>query len=249
LTWIKANGRRIAEPLHMNVLDIMTRKVATVTPETPVLEVAALLAERRVSAVPVTDGEGRTVGIISEGDLMRRPESGTERRTPWWLGAFLWPDRLAERFIKTHGLRAEDVMTTNVVTIAPGASLAEAAQLMERHGVKRLPVTREDRIVGIVARADLVRALAAVAPARAGVEDDSTVRERLEQALERERWVPFNDLFVTVIEHRAHLWGTVHSQTQAQALQILARGVPGVASVESHLTVNPVEINSPLLIP
>ena len=158
----------------MNVLDLMTRKVVSVTPETPVATVAKLLAERRLSAVPVIDPERHVLGIISEGDLMRRPETGTERHSSWWLRAFAAPDTLAERYMKSHGLAAKDVMTHTVVTIAPDASLAEAAELMERNRVKRLPVTQEDRIIGIIARADLVRALAAAPPTKAGADDDST---------------------------------------------------------------------------
>ena len=233
----------------MNVLDLMTRKVVSVTPETPVATVAKLLAERHLSAVPVTDPERHVLGIISEGDLMRRPEMGTERHSSWWLHAFAAPDTLAESYMKSHGLAAKDVMTHNVVTIAPDASLAEAAELMERNRVKRLPVTQEDRIIGIIARADLVRALAAAPPTKAGADDDSTIRERLEDALERERWVPFDDLYVTVIEHTAHLWGSIHSETQSEGLETLARGVPGVIGVKNHLTVRPREVRGPLLIP
>src|SRR5665213_533262 len=141
----------------MKVADLMTRKVVSVPPELTVVAVATLLAEKHISAVPVVDAQRGLVGIVSEGDLMRRPETGTERHTSWWLRAFSAPDTLAERYVKSHGLAAKDVMTHNVVTIAPDASLAEAAELMERNRVKRLPVTQEDRIIGIIARADLVR--------------------------------------------------------------------------------------------
>jgi len=233
----------------MNVFDFMTRKVVTVAPETPVIAVAKLLVERRLSAVPVTDPQGRVLGIISEGDLMRRPEIGTETHAPWWFRAFAAPDTLAKRFVKSHGLVATDVMTRGVVTIALDASLAEAAELMEQYRVKRLPVTQEDRLIGVIARADLVRALVAAPPPAAGADDDAAVRERLEDAFERERWVPFDGVAATVVGHTAHLWGSVPSDEQRKAVELLARGVPGVEAVKNHLTVEPGEVRGPLLLP
>lgn len=232
----------------MDVNRFMTRKVVAVSPDTPVAEVAALLVGRRLSAVPVIDGMRHVVGIVSEGDLMRRPETGTEAHRSWWLRAFAAPETLAEHYIKSHGLRAKDVMTRKVVTIAPDASLGDAADLMERSRVKRLPVTREDRLIGIISRADLVRAFVAARPTLAANDDDSAIRERLEDALEHERWVPFADIYVSVLERTAHLWGTVRSETQSEAVEILARGVSGVHGVKNHLMVEPSDIRGPVLI-
>lgn len=233
----------------MNVAHLMTKKVVTVTPETAVADVAKLLVERRLSAVPVVDGERHVIGIISEGDLMRRPETGTEAREPWWFRMFAAPETLAQHYVKSHGLKARDVMTAPVATIDAGAPVAEAVRIMEEKRVKRLPVLREGTLAGIIARADLVRALAAARPQIATEEDDFVIRERLEAALDQQKWAPMNDIYVTVIEHRAYLWGSVRSDTQAEAAEILARGVPGVRSVESHLAVEPSAIRGPLLIP
>ena len=233
----------------MQVSDLMTRKVVSVTPDTPVIKVAALLVERHLSAVPVADGEGRVLGIISEGDLMRRPETGTERHSSWLSRAFAAPDTLAEHYTKSHGLAAKDVMTADVVTVGPGTPLAEAADLMERHRVKRLPVTQNERLVGIIARADLIRALATAAPLQAGAHDDTAIRERLEDALEKERHMFAGDVHVTVLEHTAHLWGRVESATQSHAAEVLARGVAGVRSVSNHLAIRSAPVNSPLLLP
>ena len=233
----------------MDVNRFMTRKVVAVPPDMPVAEVAKLLIERRLSADPVIDGLRRVIGIISEGDLMRRPETDTDAHRSWWLSAFAAPETLAERFVKTHGLKAKDVMTDKVVTIAPDASLADAADLMERHRVKRLPVTREDRLIGIISRADLVRAFVAARPTLPADNDDTAIRERLESALERERWVPITDIYVTVIERTAHLWGTVQSEAQSEATEILARGIPGVRNVKNHLMIDGGTIRGPLLIP
>lgn len=223
----------------MKVADVMNHKVVSVAPELPIAKLAALLVERNISAVPVTDARGRVVGIVSEGDLMRRPETGTERQPSWWLRAFAAPDTLAERYIRTHELAAKDLMTRNVVTIGADAPLGEAAELMETHKVKRLPVMRNGVLVGIISRADLVRALAAAAPGPAGAHDDQAVRERLEEELEKEPWARRSDLNVTVVNHVAHLWGIVASATQNEAMQVLARRVPGVRDVKSHLTIRP----------
>lgn len=233
----------------MKVSSLMTRKVVTVRPEMPVAELATLLVERRLSAVPVTDGSGRVLGIVSEGDLMRRRETGTEARQPWWLRAFAAPQALAEHYVKSHGLVAKDVMTHPPLTIGPDASLGEAAELMERRRVKRLPVVQQDRLIGIIARADLVRALAAARPTLAADDDDTATRERLEDALEGEAWVPLDDIYVTVLEHTAHLWGTVRSEAQREGVEVLARNVAGVRSVKNHLTIEESAIRGPLLIP
>ncbi len=233
----------------MDVNGFMTRRVVTVPPEMPVAKVAALLVERRLSAVPVIDGMRHILGIVSEGDLMRRPETGTEAHRSWWLRVFAAPETLAEHYVKSHGRLAKDVMTREVVTIGPDASLGDAADLMERSRVKRLPVTHEDRLIGIISRADLVRAFVAARPAFTANEEDPAIRERLEDALEHERWVPFADIYVTVLERTAHLWGTVESATQSEAVEILAQGVPGVRNVKNHLAVGPSGVRGPLLIP
>ena len=233
----------------MRVSDLMSQKVVSVTPDTPVTEVAALLVERRLSAVPVVAGGGGVVGIISEGDVMRRPETGTERHSPWWFRAFAARDVLAEHYTKSHGLSARDVMTSHVVTISPDASIGEAADLMEGRRVKRLPVIKDGLLVGIIARADLIRALAMAPMLQAGAHDDTAIRERLEEALEEKRQMFAGDIFVTVHEHTAHLWGRVESATQSHAAEVLARGVPGVRTVKSHLAIMSSPVNGPLLIP
>ena len=221
----------------MKVSDIMTVKVITVAPDVAVGAVAARLAENHLSALPVVDERMHVLGIVSEGDLMRRREIGTQRETSWWLQLFTAPDQAAAQFIKAHGLAAKDVMSRPAATIGPDASIAEAAELMERIGVKRLPVTRNQVLAGIIARADLVRTLAAAPPLQAGAHDDTAIRMALEAALDGERWTHAAELYVTVLEHTAHLWGRVESRTLADAVEVLARGVPGVRDVKNHLTI------------
>lgn len=233
----------------MKVSDFMTRKVVSATPTMPIAAMASLMVEQRLSALPVIDGAGRLVGIVSESDLMRRPETATERQSSWWLRLFAAPETLAERYVKSHGLTAKEIMTAKVVSIEPNASLAAAAELMDKHRVKRLPVTHDGILVGIIARADLVRALTAAPPALAGAHDDTAIRERLEEALRTEHRMIAGDVSVTVLEHTAHLWGSIESAKQSEAVALLAQRVPGVRSVRNHLVIRPSPINPPLLIP
>lgn len=233
----------------MQVSDLMTRKVVSVAADMAVPLVATILVERRLSAVPVTDGGDRVLGLISEADLMRRPEMGTERQASWWLRGFASRDALAAHYTKSHGLLAKDIMTTRVVTVAPDTAIDDAAELMERHRVKRLPVIRDGLLVGIIARADLVRALAMAPPSPAGAHDDAAIREAIEQALEEDRRMWIGDICVTVHQHTAHLWGRVESETQSNAVRVLASRVPGIGAVKNHLAVSAAPVDSPLLVP
>ena len=142
----------------MNARDVMTTWVATIEASATVREAAKLMADRKVSALPVLDQEDRMIGIVSEGDLVRRAELGTETTGSWWLIA-LAKDAAAD-YRKTHGRTVSDVMTRRVVSVGPATPLSEVAQLMQKHRVKRLPVLDGGRLVGVVSRADLVRSLA-----------------------------------------------------------------------------------------
>jgi CBS domain-containing protein len=225
----------------MKVVDVMTKQVVSADPKMRIDEIAELMLKHGISAVPVTDSSGQIVGIVSEGDLMRRPETGTERSPCWWLRLFGNRDELAGLYVASHGLTAGDVMTRNVVTIDADAPLAEAAERMEGHRVKRLPVMRGDKLAGIISRANLVLALAMVGTFPGGDHDDTTIRQDIEEALEEEDWIRRSDIAVTVLNRVAHLWGRVDSLTQKQALEILAQRVSGVRSVRCHVSVKDVE--------
>src|SRR3990172_6234919 len=106
----------------MQAKDVMTTPVVTVTLDTPVATIAKRLIKRRISAVPVAEADGQVVGIVSEGDLMRRPESGGERHPSWWLALLAEPQTQAREYVKSQGGRARDVMTRDVVTVAEDAS-------------------------------------------------------------------------------------------------------------------------------
>ncbi|UEM07001.1 CBS domain-containing protein (plasmid) [Skermanella rosea] len=222
----------------MQAKDIMTSPVITVGPDVPVGQVAKLLLEKRISGVPVVAGDGRLLGVVSEGDLLRRVETGTERRKPSWLEMLIGQGSDVGDFIKSHGLHAGDVMTREVVSAAPDASLRDLAELMERNGIKRVPIVEGGGLVGIVSRANLLKGLVedrAGAPVQSS---DEQIRTGLADLLRREPWVDHRRINVVVADGVVQLWGSVENDEQRRALVIAAESHPGVRSVEDHLTAN-----------
>jgi CBS domain-containing protein len=224
----------------MKVRDVMTTEVISVRRDTPVREIARLLAERRISAVPVVDEDRRVLGIVSEGDLVRRAETGTVRTRSWWLEIFADSVSRAVDYAKAHGRKAEDVMTSDVVTIHEDASLAEAATLLEKHRIKRLPVIQAGRIVGILSRANLIQALASVPAGMIAISSrDQAIRETLMRELGQQG---FSTRAVNVIvrEGVVQLWGVVTSEEERLATRVAAERIAGVQAIEDHLVVWPI---------
>ncbi len=222
----------------MNAADIMTAPVITVTEETPVREIVNILLARRISGVPVVDGEGKLVGLVSEGDLLRRAELGTQKRRGSWLAFFTGTATLADEYVRAHGEVARDIMTRSVVTVSPAASLAEIADLMEERHIKRVPVLDGDKIVGIVSRSNLLRTLASTAPAVSGeVADDQAIRTALLAELSGQAWSRRADNSVVVSDGVVHLWGLVTTREEQRALELAAKGITGVKAVQSHMIV------------
>lgn len=219
----------------MNVGDIMVRDVVAVGPETAVREVAALMLARRISGVPVVDAERRVLGIVSEGDLIRRPEIETDHARTGWLGLFVSTDDRARDFLKSHGRKAGEVMTRPAICVAPGTPLTEVVRLMERSRVKRLAVVEDGKLAGLVTRADLVRAMVAHQDVASAASSDKALCERIEQMLRHEDWADSAYVHVQVEQGVAHLWGTVESAAQREALVVAVRGVPGIRDVAAHL--------------
>lgn len=221
--------------------DVMTSPVATVPPDMPVVEVAQFLLERRISAAPVVDDDGRLLGIVSEGDLLHRPETGTLRRRSWWLSLLTSPEEQASEYIKTHGRRAADVMTREVVTVHEDTPLDEVAELLEKRRIKRVPVVRGGELVGIVSRADILRALASGREFSIGVPsaDDRTIRQQLLDHLAREGLPHTSLVNVVVTDGVVHLWGIVETDEERQAMRVAAETIPGVRAVENHLVTRP----------
>jgi CBS domain-containing protein len=221
----------------MRAGDVMTGEVVTVRPEARVEQVARLMLEHHISAVPVVEAEGRLLGIVSEGDLVRRVETGTLARRAWWLDLLTDTAVQAREYVKTHGRRAADVMTGPVVTVGVDTPVEEIARLLERHGIKRVPVVRDGRVIGIVSRADLIRGLAVrpVEPPPARGEDDRAIREAVLSALRAQPWWIGTYRNVVVVDGVVHLWGLARSEAERQAMRVAAEAVPGVKGVEDHL--------------
>jgi CBS domain-containing protein len=225
----------------MKASDIMVTDVITVTPESDVAEVATLLLTNHISAAPVVGVEGRLVGIISEGDLIRRGEAGTEHQRPWWLRMLMGRELMAGEFVREHSLRVGDLMTREVVTAEPDASVADIAELLERHRIKRVPIVRDGRIAGIVSRANLIQALATFRRKAAEPKPvaDAELREKLVSRLNSEPWVRPVLVDVTVTDGTVDLWGIVDSATEKQALRVAVEIVPGVKAINDNVVVRP----------
>lgn len=220
----------------MHAKDVMTTSVVTVGPDTDVRTIARFLIERRISAVPVVDQAGRVVGIVSEGDLMRRAEAGTERHPSWWLELLASPEDKARDYAKSHGLTAKDVMTRPAVTVAEDAPLGEIATLLERHRIKRVPVVRDGTIVGIVSRANLLHGLVAKEAAPAVASDDAGIREQVIAGI-KAAGIPETYVNVVVAGGIVHVWGFVGSEAEKDAIRIAAETAPGVKSVQNNVAV------------
>jgi CBS domain-containing protein len=226
----------------MNASDIMVTDVITVTPESDVPKVAELMLVNHISGAPVVDGDGRLVGMISEGDLIRRGEAGTAHERPWWLRLLMGRELLAGEFLKEHSPRVGDLMTRDVVSAAPDTSVAEIATLLERHRIKRVPIVAAGRLVGIVSRANLIQALATFrrrAPEPRPVADVE-LREMVVSRLKSEPWVRPSLVNVTVTDGTVDLWGIVESTVEKQALRVAVETMPDVKAVNDHVIVRAV---------
>jgi CBS-domain-containing membrane protein len=216
--------------------DVMTTPALAVTPDTDVQAVAELLLECRISAVPVVDEDGRVCGIVSEGDLINRADAGTRHRRSWWLEMLRGSEEQARDFLRSRGRRVKDVMTSDVVAAAEDTPLADIAALLEKHRIKRVPVLRDGKIVGIVSRADLLQGFARSESAWPTLHDDRRVRDELDAAL-REAGLPMHQVTITVSRGAVRLRGWIDAEVQRQAARAAVEATPGVVSVEDDLVV------------
>jgi CBS domain-containing protein len=223
----------------MKARDVMTTPVVTTKPTASVKDVAKLFLQRHISAVPVVDDKGKVVGIISESDLMRRGESGTEWQRPWWLTLMTGEQRLAEDYIKAHATKVADVMTSKVITATPDTPLEEIAGVLEKNGIKRVPVVHNGDLVGIVSRANLVQAMASRGSKLDVPISDAAIRDRLLKHLNTQRWAHTDLLNVTVNDGVVDLWGLAASDAERNAIRVAAENVPGVRAVNERMTVGP----------
>lgn len=219
----------------MNVADVMSRSLVTVMPGHSIKHAAQIMLDHRVSGLPVVDGDGKLVGILTEGDLLRRVEFGLTGGRPHWIEAGS-PEGAARDYVKSNSWRVSDVMSHPVATIAETASLADAAVVLGTRGIKRLPVVREGRLVGIVARADLLRLVASTAPEMVHGGDEAirtSALARLRDAATIFAVCPE----VTVSGGVIHLWGRIRSEAERDAARVACEGVHGINGIEDHLTV------------
>src|SRR5215831_1935437 len=223
----------------MKAADVMVSTVITVGPERSLQDVAETLLENRISAVPVVADGGDLVGIVSEGDLIRRTEIDTERRRSRWLALLLGTQPLAAEFVKSNAGMVADVMTRDVIVATPDTPLRQIAALLEKNGIKRVPIVKDRKVVGIVSRANLVQALAGARKAvkAATATSDSMIREDVLSRLGAEPWTRKSRLNVIVHDGTVELWGVVRSQAEKKAVRIAAELTPGVRAVNDNLIV------------
>lgn len=221
----------------MRAKNVMTTGCITVSPETPVSEIAATLIKHHISGVPVVDNAGQVVGIVSEGDLIRRVESGTEKKPrSWWLRPFVDRDVLAGEYIKSHAKKARDVMTSPAVTVTEETALADIATKLESQHIKRVPVVKNGKLVGIVSRANLVQCLAAARdiPLELPAPSDQEIRRQLTAKLQAAPWATSIMTNVTVSKGVVELWGIAGSAKEIQGARVAAEEISGVVQVVDH---------------
>ncbi|GAA2818593.1 CBS domain protein [Aminobacter aminovorans] len=220
----------------MRAESIMSKPVVGIDPCASIAEAAGLMLSRKISGLPVILGDGTLVGIVSEGDFLRRGELGTERKRSRWLEFLVTPGKAAAEYIHANGRRIEEVMSQDVVTASPAASLSEVVELMTRHHVKRIPVVDAGKVIGIITRSDLLRALLNVLPdAAPDAIDDEQIRQHIVADLTKQKWVGKDLINVTVHNGIVRLSGAIFDERERQAAIIAAENVGGVKAVKDDL--------------
>ena len=234
----------------MRAHQIMTRPVITVTPDTMVVEAANTMLQKHISGLPVVDASGKLVGMLSEGDFIRRSEIGTQRKRGRFLKFILGPGKSASDFVHEHGRKVSEIMTAEpLVTVSEDTALERIVDLMEKNNIKRLPVIRDDKVVGIVSRSNLLQAVASLAKDFPDpTADDDHIRNRVIDTLSKQEWCPFG-LSVVVRDAIVHLSGVITEERARQAAIVAAENVTGVKKVHDHLcwvdTMSGMYLNSP----
>lgn len=220
----------------MKAEDVMTRDVIAVAPDATVLQAARLMLQHHISGLPVVDKSGKLVGVLSEGDFLRRRETRTEHKRSRWLEFLMGPGRIAAEYSHSHGSKVSEVMTTEVQTVADETPLEEIVELMERKRIKRVPVLCGEQLVGIVTRSNLMHAMVSMARVvQPAAKDDGTIRETLLAEMQKADWAPVAMTNVVVRDGVVELWGTIVDERQREALKVAAENIPGVKAVNDHL--------------
>jgi CBS domain-containing protein len=220
----------------MKARDVMTQPVISIDADAPIALAVRLMLQKTISGLPVIDAAGNLVGVVTEGDFLRRAEAGTQQTQPRWLEFVMGAGALADQYVKAHGRKIAEVMTRDVKTATEDTPLPEVIDLMERHRVKRIPILRGKKLIGIVTRANLLRALASVMlePPAASA-DDAVIRKRIIDALRAESWAPAATVDALVREGEVTLTGYLLDERQRAGLKVLVENVPGVKNVRDKL--------------
>mgnify|MGYP001766733624 CR=1 FL=1 len=222
----------------MRADEVMTRNPTTIAPGASVADAVRVMLEARVSGLPVVDADGRLVGVITEGDLLARAELGTERKRAKWLEFLFGPGRSAEDFVQSHGRRVEEVMTRTPITVAASAGLDEVVGTMLDKRVKRLPVVEGGSLVGVVSRADVLRALSGAFTAETAVQGeigDGDLVVRVRAALAGQSWAPASSLDIRAVGGTVELWGSILDERQREAIRVAVENVAGVKAIADHM--------------
>ena len=228
----------------MRAFDVMTTSVVSIKPEMTVRETAKIFVEQRISGAPVVDVNGQLVGMISEGDLLHREEIETDGdRRPRWLSFFSRMDGDAQRYVKSHARKVEDVMTSQVISVDETTSLQEIADLLETKHIKRVPVLRAGKLVGIVSRSNLIQALASTSDDEVQIASpsDAEIRALLMGEIAGQKW-SYVGRNVVVRDGIVHLWGSVWSSDEIRATRIAAENIPGIKGVEEHIETQGIQL-------
>jgi len=219
----------------MRAHQIMTRQVITIAAEASIVDAANIMLVKHISGLPVVDQAGRLVGIVSQGDFIRRAEIGTQRKRGRWLKFLLGPGGAASDFVRERGRKVGEIMTPDPRTVTEDATLEDIVELMERNHVKRLPVLRGDKLVGIVTRTNLLQAVAGLTrDVPDPTADDDHIRNHIISEIEKFDWAPFG-LGVIVVNGVVHLSGVITNEKSRQAAIVAAENVSGVTKVHDHL--------------
>jgi CBS domain-containing protein len=226
--------------MPMKASDIMTEHVVSVPPDTGILEAVEKMLSSRIAGMPVVDDEQRLVGIITEGDLLRRWELGTQRRHTGFAAFKAGMNRVAADYLRSHGARVRNLMTQNVVAIEESTPLEDIVRDFEKHGFKQVPVLRAGKVIGLVSRADILRAFVAAARnLQPHSQSDEDIRRALYAIYTEETWAPLDRVDLAVANGIVDLFGTVENEIQRDALVVAAESVPGVKYVRDYLTSRP----------
>src|SRR5512146_1078405 len=210
----------------MKAEDVMTREVISIDPDSTVLQAARLMLQHHISGLPVIDNSGNLVGVLSEGDFLRRRETRTEKRRSRWLEFLMGPGRIAAEYSHSHGNKVSEVMTREVESVDVSTQLEDIVDVMERKRIKRVPVLCGGLVAGLITRTNLTHAIVSLASvAQPAAPDDTSIRETLLAEIQKEQWAPAASINVVVHDGVVELWGVIVDERQRQALKVAAENI------------------------